>query len=91
MFYFYLFLRSTFFHFNLGLEGNAASIIDTNERGEVKIRLLAAPEVSFHYELSFFKSGNTSVKVPGEGKVSTSINKAEDPLQSFVSKYEHLA
>ena len=29
-------LRSTFFHFGLGLEGNnAASIIDTNEAGEV--------------------------------------------------------
>ena len=32
-------LRSTFFHFGLGLEGNnAASIIDTNEAGEVFFR-----------------------------------------------------
>jgi transglutaminase/protease-like cytokinesis protein 3 len=62
-------LRSTFFHFNLGLEGNAASVLDCNEAGEVKVSLLAPPEVSFHYELSFFKSGNTSVTVQSAGKV----------------------
>ena len=62
-------LRSTFFHFGLGLEGNAASIIETDEKGEVKIQLLSPPDVGFHYELSFYKSGNTSVNSPGIGKV----------------------
>jgi len=68
-------LRSTFFHYNLGLEGNAASVLDCNDAGEVKVSLLAPPEVSFHYELSFFKSGNTSVNVQPGGKV---------PLARFV-------
>ena len=36
-----------------------------------KVSLLAPPEVSFHYELSFFKSGNTSVNVQPGGKVRT--------------------
>ena len=31
-------LRSTFFHYNLGLEGNAASVLDCNDAGEVKVR-----------------------------------------------------
>ena len=35
----------------------------------VQVSLLAPPEVSFHYELSFFKSGNTSVNVQPGGKV----------------------
>ena len=67
-------LRSTFFHFGLGLEGNsnAASIIDTNDAGEVKIQLLSPPEIGFHYELSFFKSGNTTVDTPSIGKVPLS-------------------
>ena len=30
-------LRSTFFHYNLGLEGNAASVLDCNDAGEVKV------------------------------------------------------
>eukprot|EP00095_Tigriopus_kingsejongensis_P005004 maker-scaffold139_size317827-snap-gene-0.15 protein:Tk05004 transcript:maker-scaffold139_size317827-snap-gene-0.15-mRNA-1 annotation:"AGAP005020-PA" len=63
-------LRSTFFHYNLGLEGNAASVLDSNEQGEVKISLLGPPDVGFHYEVSYFKSGNTSIVVEGEmGKV----------------------
>ena len=67
-------LRSTFFHFGLGLEGNsnAASIIDTNEAGEVKIQLLSPAEIGFHYELSFFKSGNTTVDAGNLGKVPLS-------------------
>ena len=47
-------LRSTFFHFGLGLEGNnAASIIDTNEAGEVHkglsffVRFLEGFHISF--------------------------------------------
>ena len=66
-------LRSTFFHFGLGLEGTnaAASVIDANEAGEVKIQLLSPPEIGFHYELSFFKSGNTTVEAAGNlGKVA---------------------
>ena len=39
----------------------------------VKVSLLAPPEVSFHYELSFFKSGNTSVNVQPGGKVRLSL------------------
>jgi len=62
-------LRSTFFHYGLGLEGNAAAILDANERGEVKVNLLAAPEVAFHYEVSFLKSGNTSVTIDNGEKV----------------------
>ena len=61
--------RSTFFHYGLGLEGSAASVLEADEGGEVKVNLLAPPEVGFHYELSFFKSGNTAVNVKGEGKV----------------------
>ena len=58
--------------FFIGLEGNnASSIIDANEAGEVKIQLLSPPEIGFHYELSFFKSGNTTVEASGNlGKVS---------------------
>ena len=45
-------LRSTFFHFGLGLEGNnAASIIDTNEAGEVFFRNCFFPP---NYILLFF-------------------------------------
>ncbi|XP_059079355.1 hillarin-like [Tigriopus californicus] len=63
-------LRSTFFHYNLGLEGNAASVLDCDELGQARVRILAPPDVSFHYEVSFFKSGNTAVTVEGEmGKV----------------------
>lgn len=62
-------LRSTFFHFGLGLEGNAASIVECNDRGELKLQLLSPPNVGFHYELSFFKSGSTSVS-SNEGKVA---------------------
>ena len=40
----------------------------------VKVSLLAPPEVSFHYELSFFKSGNTSVNVQPGGKVKSIIS-----------------
>ena len=54
-------LRSTFFHYGLGLEGSAASVIQTDENGESRISVLAPAEVGFHYELSFFKSGNTAV------------------------------
>jgi hypothetical protein len=53
---------------NLCFSGNAASIVDCNERGEVKLQLLSPPNVGFHYELSFFKSGTTSVSSK-EGKV----------------------
>ena len=39
-------LRSTFFHFGLGLEGNnAASIIDTNEAGEVFFRIFSPKNI----------------------------------------------
>ena len=48
------------------MEGSAASVIQTDENGETRISVLAPPEVGFHYELSFFKSGNTSVNVQGE-------------------------
>lgn len=41
----------------------------------VKVSLLAPPEVSFHYELSFFKSGNTAVNVQPGGKVRTMSKK----------------
>ena len=45
-------LRSTFFHFGLGLEGNnAASIIDTNEAGEVFFRILG---ICFQFSTSSF-------------------------------------
>ena len=37
-------LRSTFFHYNLGLEGNAASVLDCNDAGEVKVRHRVATE-----------------------------------------------
>ena len=40
-----------------------------------QVSLLAPPEVSFHYELSFFKSGNTSVNVQPGGKVSYHVRK----------------
>ena len=100
-------LRSTFFHYNLGLEGNAASVLDCNDAGEVKVlkssfdktyvviemilvsvqvSLLAPPEVSFHYELSFFKSGNTSVNVQPGGKVrhNLKVNKYYKICMQFI-------
>ena len=46
--------------------------IDTNEAGEVKIQLLSPAEIGFHYELSFFKSGNTTVDTGNLGKVPLS-------------------
>ena len=58
--------------------GNAASIVDCNDRGEVKLQLLSPPNVGFHYELSFFKSGNTSVSSK-EGKV----NEVEYKIKSY--------
>ncbi len=79
-------LRSTFFHYGLGLgsggggrggeEGEeasaaAASVMETDGGGEARVSLLAGPEIAFHYELSFFKSGNTSATVEGSGKVTT--------------------
>ena len=42
-------------------------------RGEVKIDLLSPPGVGFHYELSFFKSGSTSINTEDQGKVITFI------------------
>ena len=45
--------------------------------------LLAPPEVSFHYELSFFKSGNTSVNVQPGGKVK-SISTIRYACNSFI-------
>ena len=38
-------------------------------RGEVKIDLLSPPSGGFHYELSFFKSGSTSINTEDQGKV----------------------
>ena len=49
----------------------------------VKVSLLAPPEVSFHYELSFFKSGNTSVNVQPGGKVK-SISTIRSACNSFI-------
>ena len=67
--------RSTFFHYGLGLEGsNAAASLETDSTGEVSLTLLASPQVAFHYELSFFESGATTVEEPqGGGKVRSSI------------------
>ena len=55
----------------IGLDGNAAALLDCDEQGQVKVCLLSPPDVSFHYEISFFKSGNTSVPDPIEGKVGS--------------------
>ena len=30
-------LRSTFFHYGLGLEGSAASVLETDDRGEARV------------------------------------------------------
>ncbi|XP_040569990.2 hillarin [Lepeophtheirus salmonis] len=46
-------LRSTFFHFGLGLDGNPAAVMDCDERGELSIKLVGPPEISYHYEISF--------------------------------------
>ena len=61
-------LRSTFFHFGLGLarsEGLIQATVETDERGEANIYLNSQNDVSFHYTLSNFKTGSTSVKAPG--------------------------
>ena len=52
----------------------------------VKVSLLAPPEVSFHYELSFFKSGNTSVNVQPGGKVrhNLKVNKYYKICMQFI-------
>ena len=38
----------------------------------MKIQLLSPAEIGFHYELSFFKSGNTTVDTGNLGKVPLS-------------------
>ena len=38
-------------------------------RGEIKVDLLSPPNVGFHYELSFFKSGSTAINTEDQGKV----------------------
>ena len=61
-------LRSTFFHFGLGLarsEGLIQATVECDERGEANIYLNSQNDVSFHYTLSNFKTGSTSVKAPG--------------------------
>ena len=61
-------LRSTFFHFGLGLarsEGLIQASVNTDDRGEANIYLNSQNDVSFHYTLSNFKTGSTSVKAPG--------------------------
>lgn len=40
-----------------------------NSRGELKVDLLSPPNVGFHYELSFFKSGSTAINTEDQGKV----------------------
>lgn len=61
-------LRSTFFHFGLGLarsEGLIQATVNCNEQGEANIYLNSQNDVSFHYTLTNFKTGSTSVKAPG--------------------------
>lgn len=61
-------LRSTFMYFGLGLarsEGTLQAIINTNDRGEASIHLKSSPSISFHYTLTNFKNGSTSVKAAG--------------------------
>ena len=61
-------LRSTFFHFGLGLarsEGLIQASVDCDERGEANIYLNSQNDVSFHYTLANYKTGSTSVKAPG--------------------------
>jgi len=61
-------LRSTFFHFGLGLarsEGLIQASVHCDEKGEANIYLNSQHDVSFHYTLTNFKSGSTSVKAPG--------------------------
>ena len=43
--------------------------LDFDFRGEVKVDLLSPPNVGFHYELSFFKSGSTAINTDEQGKV----------------------
>ena len=38
-------------------------------RGEIKVDLLSPPNVGFHYELSFFKSGSTAINTEDQGRV----------------------
>eukprot|EP00090_Calanus_glacialis_P005526 TRINITY_DN14284_c0_g1_i2.p1 TRINITY_DN14284_c0_g1~~TRINITY_DN14284_c0_g1_i2.p1 ORF type:complete len:1081 (-),score=244.64 TRINITY_DN14284_c0_g1_i2:1211-4453(-) len=61
-------LRSTFFHFGLGLarsEGLIQASVHCDEKGEANIYLNSQNDVSFHYTLTNFKTGSTSVKAPG--------------------------
>ena len=61
-------LRSTFFHFGLGLarsEGLIQASVHCDEKGEANIYLNSQQDVSFHYTITNFKTGSTSVKAPG--------------------------
>jgi len=61
-------LRSTFFHFGLGLarsEGLIQASVQCDEKGEANIYLNSQQDVSFHYTITNFKTGSTSVKAPG--------------------------
>jgi len=61
-------LRSTFFHFGLGLarsEGLIQATVECDDRGEANIYLNSQNDVSFHYTMFNFKTGSTSVKAPG--------------------------
>jgi len=61
-------LRSTFFHFGLGLarsEGLVQATINCDDKGEANLYLNSQKDVSFHYTLTNFKTGSTSVKAPG--------------------------
>lgn len=61
-------LRSTFFHFGLGLarsEGLIQASVHCDEKGEANIYLNSQNDVSFHYTITNFKTGSTSVKAPG--------------------------
>ena len=61
-------IRSTFFHFGLGLarsEGTIQAVLKANERGEANVYLNAPTDVSFHYSLTKAHNGGTSVKAAG--------------------------
>ena len=80
-------LRSTFFHFGLGLARSEGLVqvsssvcfrygqmtdifyvqatLNCDDKGEANLYLNSQKDVSFHYTLTNFKTGSTSVKAPG--------------------------
>ena len=49
----FCFPRSTFFHYGLSLEGHAASVIDSDDKGEATLSQLAAAKTTTYTQIMY--------------------------------------